>query len=133
MIVQDAGRILNPLIAGGQLYGAVAQGIGGLIHEHVVYDDQGQPLATTFMDYLLPSALDVPEFEIDYIETRAPDNPLGVKGLGESGTCFSPAAISTAVGRRARGRRSTASRSAPRTSTSFSPRPASPSSRAVTR
>jgi aerobic carbon-monoxide dehydrogenase large subunit len=49
------------------------------------------------MDYLLPSALDVPEFEIEYIETRTPDNPLGVKGLGESGTCFSPAAVDTAV------------------------------------
>ncbi|MEA2405981.1 MAG: aerobic carbon-monoxide dehydrogenase large subunit [Thermoleophilaceae bacterium] len=97
VIVQDAGRILNPLIAGGQLSGAGAQGIGGLIHEHVIYDEAGQPLATTFMDYLLPSALDVPEFEIEYIETRAPDNPLGVKGLGESGTCFSPAAIATAV------------------------------------
>jgi carbon-monoxide dehydrogenase large subunit len=72
VMVQDAGRILNPLIAGGQLQGAGAQGIGRVVHEHVVYDDHGQPLATTFMDYLLPAALDVPEFEIEYIETRTP-------------------------------------------------------------
>ena len=98
VIVQDSGRIINPLIARGQLVGGAAQGIGGAIFEHVLYDEFGQPLATTFMDYLLPSSLDIPEFEIEYIETPAPDNPLGAKGIGESGTCFSPAAIATAVG-----------------------------------
>jgi carbon-monoxide dehydrogenase large subunit len=97
VIVQDAGRIINPLIVGGQLYGGTAQGIGGVIHEHVVYDEYGQPLATTFMDYLLPSSLDVPEMQIEYIETRHPDTPVGAKGVGESGTCFAPAAIATAV------------------------------------
>ncbi len=97
VIVQDSGRIVNPLIARGQLIGATAQGIGGVAYEHTAYDDYGQPLATTFLDYLLPSALDVPEIEIEFLETLAPDNPLGAKGIGESGTCYSPAAVVTAV------------------------------------
>ena len=97
VIVQDSGRIINPLLARGQLFGGTAQGIGGAIFEHVLYDELGQPLATTFMDYLLPSSLDIPEFEIEYIETLAADNPLGAKGIGESGTCFSAGAIVTAV------------------------------------
>lgn len=97
VVVQDSGRIINPLIVGGQLYGATAQGIGGVIHERVVYDEYGQPLATTFMDYLLPSSLDVPALTIEYLETRTPDTPLGAKGVGESGTCFAPAAVATAV------------------------------------
>lgn len=97
VIVQDSGLIINPLIVGGQLYGATAQGIGGVILERVVYDETGQPQATTLMDYLLPSSLDVPELRIEYIETRSPDTPLGAKGVGESGTCFAPAAVVTAV------------------------------------
>jgi aerobic carbon-monoxide dehydrogenase large subunit len=97
-IVQDSGRIINPLIVDGQLCGATAQGIGGVVHEAVVYDDDGQPLATTLMDYLLPSSLDVPPMQIEYIETEFADNPIGAKGVGESGTCFAPAAVITAVG-----------------------------------
>lgn len=97
VVVQDAGRIINPLIVGGQIYGATAQGIGGLIHERVVYDENGQPLATTFMDYLLPSSLDVPKLLVEFIETLHPETPVGVKGIGESGTCFAPAAVATAV------------------------------------
>jgi aerobic carbon-monoxide dehydrogenase large subunit len=97
VIVQDSGVIINPLIVGGQLYGGTAQGIGGVVHERVVYDDAGQPQATTLMDYLLPSSLDVPELRIEFIETRSPETPLGAKGVGESGTCFAPAAVATAV------------------------------------
>jgi aerobic carbon-monoxide dehydrogenase large subunit len=97
-IVQDSGRIINPLIVDGQVCGATAQGIGGVVHEAVVYDDDGQPLATTLMDYLLPSSLDVPPMQIEYIETEFADNPIGAKGVGESGTCFAPAAVITAVG-----------------------------------
>jgi CO/xanthine dehydrogenase Mo-binding subunit len=63
----------------------------------VLYDDNGQPLATTFMDYLLPSSLDIPDMDINYLESEFPDNPLGAKGVGESGTCFAPAAVITAV------------------------------------
>jgi carbon-monoxide dehydrogenase large subunit len=97
VIVQDAGRIINPLIVEGQLYGGLAQGIGGVIYEHVKYDGFGQPLATTFMDYLLPSSLDVPAVTIDFIETPHTDTPLGAKGVGESSTCFAPAAVASAV------------------------------------
>jgi carbon-monoxide dehydrogenase large subunit len=97
VVVHDCGRILNPMIVDGQLYGAIAQGIGGTIHEHVVYDEQGQPLATTFMDYLVPTSLDVPELQIEHIETPSPHTALGVKGVGESGTVFAPAAIATGV------------------------------------
>ena len=97
VIVHDAGRIVNPLIVEGQLYGATAQGIGGTIHEHVIYDAAGQPLATSFMDYLLPSSFDVPTLEIEHIETESPFTGLGIKGVGESGTCFAPAAILTGV------------------------------------
>jgi carbon-monoxide dehydrogenase large subunit len=85
------------MIVDGQLYGAIAQGIGGTIHEHVVYDEQGQPLATTFMDYLVPTSLDVPELQIEHIETPSPHTALGVKGVGESGTVFAPGAIATGV------------------------------------
>ena len=97
-VVQDAGRILNPLIVGGQIYGGVAQGIGGVVFERVAYDANGQPLATTFMDYLIPSSLDIPKLEISFIETPSPHTALGIKGMGESGTVFAPAAIATAVG-----------------------------------
>jgi carbon-monoxide dehydrogenase large subunit len=96
--VDDCGTIINPLIVRGQVFGATAQGIGGTIHEHSVYDDQGQPLATTFMDYLVPTSLDVPPLEVGHVETPSPHTAYGVKGVGESGTVFAPAAIATAVG-----------------------------------
>ncbi len=98
VIVHDCGTIINPMIVDGQLYGATAQGIGGTIHEHLVYDDQGQPLATTFMDYLVPTAHDVPKIDLRHIQTASPYTGLGIKGVGESGTVFAPTAIATGVG-----------------------------------
>lgn len=98
VIVHDCGTILNPLIVQGQIYGATAQGIGGTIHEHSVYDESGQPLATTFMDYLVPTSHDVPKLEVGHLETPSPHTALGMKGVGESGTVFAPAAIATGVG-----------------------------------
>lgn len=98
VIVHDCGTIINPLIVDGQLYGGTAQGIGGTIHEHIVYDENGQPQATTFMDYLIPTSHDVPKLEIEHIETESPHTALGIKGVGESGTVFSPGAIATGVG-----------------------------------
>jgi len=97
VIVHDCGRVINPLIVEGQVYGGVAQGIGGTIHEHLMFDEQGQPLATTFMDYLLPTAYDVPDLVIEHVETLSPLTGLGVKGAGEGGTCFAPATIATGV------------------------------------
>lgn len=98
VIVHDCGTVINPLIVDGQVYGATAQGIGGTIYEHLVYDENGQPQATTFMDYLLPTAHDVPKLELSHLETPSPLTGLGVKGVGEAGTVFSPAAIATGVG-----------------------------------
>jgi carbon-monoxide dehydrogenase large subunit len=97
VIVHDCGRVINPLIVEGQLYGGLAQGIGGTIHEHLIFDQQGQPLVGTFMDYLLPTVYDVPDLIIEHIETPSPMTGLGVKGVGESGTCFAPATIATGV------------------------------------
>ncbi|MGI9557526.1 MAG: molybdopterin cofactor-binding domain-containing protein, partial [Solirubrobacterales bacterium] len=98
VIVHDCGTIINPLIVDGQVYGATAQGIGGTIYEHLMFDDNGQPLATTFMDYLLPTVHDMPKLELHHIETPSPHTGLGIKGVGESGTVFAPTAIATGVG-----------------------------------
>jgi aerobic carbon-monoxide dehydrogenase large subunit len=83
--VHDCGRLINPLIVEGQVHGGVAQGIGGSFYERFVYDQEGQPLASTFMDFLIPTAMEIPEIECDHIETPSPLNPLGIKGAGEAG------------------------------------------------
>ena len=83
--VHDCGRVINPMIVEGQVHGGVAQGIGGSFYERLVYDQDGQPLSTTFMDYLMPTAMEVPEIECHHIETPSPLNPLGIKGAGEAG------------------------------------------------
>ncbi len=85
VVVHDAGRVINPLIVDGQVHGGVAQGIGNAFYERVVYDEQGQLLSGTFMDYLLPTSLDVPHIEVGHRETPSPLNPLGIKGAGEAG------------------------------------------------
>ncbi len=98
-ITYDVGKAVNPMIVDGQLVGALAQGIGGALLEELVYDDQGQLLTTTFMDYLLPTAMEMPESTIVRIleETPTPLNPLGVKGAGEGGSSGCGAAIANAV------------------------------------
>jgi carbon-monoxide dehydrogenase large subunit len=83
--VHDCGRVINPLILEGQIHGGVAQGIGNAFYEHLVFDDQGQLLNASFMDYLLPTAMEVPHMEVAHRETPSPLNPLGVKGAGEAG------------------------------------------------
>jgi carbon-monoxide dehydrogenase large subunit len=95
--VDDCGRVVNPALLAGQITGGVAQGIGGALLEHCVYDDAGQPLATTLMDYAVPRADDLPSFDVDYLETPAPALPGGFKGAGEAGTAGAPAAILNAV------------------------------------
>lgn len=85
VVVHDCGRVINPLILDGQIRGGVAQGLGGAFYERLVYDENGQLLTQTFMDYLLPTAMEVPEVEIGHMETPSPLNPLGVKGAGEAG------------------------------------------------
>jgi aerobic carbon-monoxide dehydrogenase large subunit len=85
VVVHDCGRIINPLILDGQIQGGVAQGLGNAFYEALVFDENGQLLNGTFMDYLLPSALDVPNVEVGHEVTLSPLNPLGVKGAGEAG------------------------------------------------
>ena len=94
-VVHDCGTVVNPIIVEGQVHGGVAQGIGGTMLEEFVYGNDGQPLATTFMDYLLPTADDVPEILIDHLETPTPLNPYGMKGAGEGGAVGAPVLSST--------------------------------------
>ena len=96
-VAHDSGRIINPLIVDGQVQGGVAHGIGNALFEWMQYDDNAQPLTTTFADYLIPLATDVPKCTIVHVETVSPFNPLGVKGAGEGGTIPAPAAIIAAI------------------------------------
>jgi carbon-monoxide dehydrogenase large subunit len=84
--LQDSGKLINPMIVEGQLHGGITHGIGNAIFEYMGYDSEAQPYTTTFADYLLPTATEIPNFEIMFHESPSPFNPLGVKGVGESGT-----------------------------------------------
>ena len=96
--VDDCGNIINPLIVEGQVHGGLAQGIGQAMFEEVVYDEDGQPVTASFMDYVMPRAADLPTFELDRTVTPTPVNPLGAKGVGEAGTIGStPCVINAAV------------------------------------
>jgi carbon-monoxide dehydrogenase large subunit len=95
--LQDAGRLINPMIVDGQIKGGIVHGIGNAIFERVVYDDNGQPLTTNLADYLLPTATDLPMIETIYTETPSPLNPLGAKGVGEVGTVPAAAAVISAI------------------------------------
>ena len=85
VVVHDCGTVLNPMILEGQMHGGIAQGIGNAFFEELVFDDQQQLQSGSFMDYLLPTATDVPAIESHHLETPSPLNPLGVKGAGEAG------------------------------------------------
>lgn len=95
--VDDCGRVINPLIVEGQIQGGVGQGLAEALYEEMVFDAQGQPQTGTLMDYGIPCALDLPPIETDRTETPTPLNPLGAKGVGESGTIGAPIAIASAV------------------------------------
>jgi carbon-monoxide dehydrogenase large subunit len=97
VVVNDAGTIVNPRNAEGQIVGGVAQGLGGALMEELVYAPDGQPQSTSFMDYLVPGSLDVPDVEIGHLESRSPLNPLGVKGMGEGGAIGGHTAVANAV------------------------------------
>jgi len=93
----DSGRLINPMVVEGQIQGAIAIGIGSALLEEIRYDEAGQLLAGSYMDYLLPTATDVPTMTIDHLETLSPLNPLGLKGVGESGTLPVPAVLASAI------------------------------------
>lgn len=92
VVVHDCGTVINPLLVEGQIHGGVAHGIGNAFYERLAYDDQGQLLNASFMDYLLPTATDVPPIETDHFETPSPFNPVGLKGVGEAG-CIPTGAV----------------------------------------
>ncbi len=96
-VIEDCGTIVNPLIVEGQVHGGVAQGIGGALLEHLLYDSSGQLVTTSFMDYLLPTALDVPAMDVRHLESPSPNTPGGWKGMGEGGSINAPPAIVSAV------------------------------------
>ena len=95
--VDDCGRILNPLLVAGQQHGGIAQGAAQALFEEVVYDDDGNPITSNLADYAMPSAAELPGFEVSNTQTDSPRNPLGAKGIGESGTIGSTPAIQNAV------------------------------------
>ena len=97
VVVEDCGPVINPMIVRGQIHGALAQGIGEALGERLVYDEAGQLLSGTLMDYALPAAADLPSFAIGHRETPSPLTPGGYKGMGEGGTIGAPAAIANAV------------------------------------
>lgn len=96
-VAHDSGTVVNPMIVDGQIMGGVAQGLGIALFEKMLYSDEGQPLSTTFMDYLVPLSSDVPSIVMDHYETPAPHIPGGMKGVGEGGTIVAPAAIGNAI------------------------------------
>ncbi|RAR54885.1 xanthine dehydrogenase molybdenum binding subunit apoprotein [Paraburkholderia unamae] len=102
-IVEDGGVLINPMVVDGQVYGGAAQGIGTALYEAMPYSEDGQPLASTLADYLLPGATEVPAIRIEHMETPAPYTEFGQKGIGESGAIGPPAALSNAVNDALRG------------------------------
>jgi carbon-monoxide dehydrogenase large subunit len=95
--VDDVGKVVNPMIVDGQIHGGIAQGVAQALFEEAVYDEDGTLLTSSFTNYLVPSAVELPSFELDRTETPSPTNPLGVKGVGETGAIASPAAVMNAV------------------------------------
>ena len=96
IVSEDCGPMINPNVVEGQIAGGAVQGIGGVLYEELIYDDTGNPLATTFMDYLLPTAAEVPIIEYGHVETPAP-GPGGFKGVGEGGAIGAPPAVVNAI------------------------------------
>ena len=97
VVVNDSGTMMNPAIVEGQIYGGVVQGIGGAMLEEIAYDDAGQLRTTSFMDYVLPTAADVPDIELELLETPASDVPGGMKGAGEVGILPPAAVLANAI------------------------------------
>jgi aerobic carbon-monoxide dehydrogenase large subunit len=89
--------VVNPLIVRGQVHGGIAQGVGQALFEEAVYDESGQPIAGSFLDYAIPRSEDMPRMAIGHTVTPSPINPLGLKGVGEAGTIGSVPAIANAV------------------------------------
>ncbi|MER7073715.1 aerobic carbon-monoxide dehydrogenase large subunit [Terrabacter sp. NPDC000476] len=96
-VIHDCGTMINPMIVEGQVHGGVAQGVGGALYERMAYDESGQLLNASYMDFLMPYASEVPTIEADHLETPSPLNPLGIKGAGEAGCIPVTAVIASAI------------------------------------
>ena len=97
VVVEDGGKLVNPMVVDGQILGGLAQGIGTALYEEMPFDANGQPLASTLADYLLPSSTEVPRVTIHHMETLSPYTEFGIKGIGEGGAIAAPAAIANAI------------------------------------
>jgi carbon-monoxide dehydrogenase large subunit len=97
VVAEDCGRIINPLIVDGQVHGGVAQGIGAALYEEIVYDGEGQLHTASLVDYLVPSAFEIPPIDVVHLETESPTTLGGFRGMGEGGTIGAPAAVANAV------------------------------------
>ncbi len=97
VVAEDCGRIINPMIVEGQVHGGVAQGVGVALLEEIIHDANGQILSASFVDYLLPTTVEIPAMEVLHVESENPDNLTGFRGMGEGGTIGAPAAIANAV------------------------------------
>jgi carbon-monoxide dehydrogenase large subunit len=97
VLVHDCGTILNPMLVEGQIHGGVAQGIGEALYEELQYDADGYPLTGSFMDYLIPTACEVPRLRLGHDVTPSPEVPGGMKGVGEAGVIGSPSAVIAAI------------------------------------
>jgi aerobic carbon-monoxide dehydrogenase large subunit len=95
--VDDVGTVINPMIVDGQVHGGIAQGVAQALYEEAVYDEEGNLVTGSLTNYLVPSAVELPNFELERTENPSPTNPMGVKGVGETGTIASPAAVMNAV------------------------------------
>jgi len=95
--VDDVGTVINPMIVDGQVHGGIAQGVAQALYEEAIYDDEGNLATGSMVNYLVPSAVELPNFELERTEFPSPTNPMGVKGVGETGTIASPAAVMNAV------------------------------------
>ncbi len=96
VVVEDCGQVINPAIVEGQVRGGVAQGIGEVLYEHAAYDDDGNFIAGTFMDYLLPTSAEIPRIEIDHLESE-PAGDFEFRGVGEGGAIVAPATLTNAI------------------------------------
>jgi aerobic carbon-monoxide dehydrogenase large subunit len=97
VVAEDCGRLINPMIVDGQVHGGVAQGIGAALYEEVIYNDQGQIHTASLVDYLVPSACEIPSIDVVHLETESPTTLSGFRGMGEGGTIGAPAAVANAI------------------------------------
>jgi carbon-monoxide dehydrogenase large subunit len=97
-VVHDCGRLINPMIVEGQILGGIAQGVGGALYERMAYEESGQLVNASFMDFLMPYVTEIPaHIDIDHLETPSPLNPLGIKGAGEAGVIPSAVVFASAI------------------------------------